>query len=414
MRKSLRGVFTGSLAVILAFSGALVAGAESQDTEGRLPGDVLAAMQRDLGLDAEQANRRAVQQEAADRLDDVLKARLGAAFGGAWFDGASGKLVVGVTDANRADAVTAAGAQARVVKHSENHLEAVKAELDALAGGKGDAKRKAAPGQADKAAVAGLTSWSVDPVANTVTVTALKGAKGLKTLAKYGDAVRVETTDAEPRTTAFLDGGDDLNYPAGGCSAGFNMRNTGTGVRYVLTAGHCGAAGSVVRGQGSVVIGSVEAAFFPSYDDALIRVTNTGAWTQGPWVDVNPPNGGVVVVSGHSDSPVGTAICKSGRTTKLTCGTITAKRQTVTYTGGLTVYDLTRHNACVEPGDSGGSNYRNSGTRTAEGVTSGAQLYSVGGRNRCGQVVGVANVSWYYPAALSVPYYQATYGATLW
>jgi streptogrisin C len=47
-------------------------------------------------------------------------------------------------------------------------------------------------------------------------------------------------------------------------------------------------------------------------------------------------------------------------------------------------------------------------------VTSGAQLYSVGGRNRCGQVVGVANVSWYYPAALSVPYYQATYGATLW
>ncbi|WP_312869866.1 S1 family peptidase [Saccharothrix ecbatanensis] len=400
--------------MILAFSGALVAGAESQDTEGRLPGDVLAAMQRDLGLDAEQANRRAVQQEAADRLDDVLKARLGAAFGGAWFDGASGKLVVGVTDANRADAVTAAGAQARVVKHSENHLEAVKAELDALAGGKGDAKRKAAPGQADKAAVAGLTSWSVDPVANTVTVTALKGAKGLKTLAKYGDAVRVETTDAEPQTTAFLDGGDDLNYPSGGCSAGFNMRNTGTGVRYVLTAGHCGAAGSVVRGQGSVVIGSVEAAFFPSYDDALIRVTNTGAWTQGPWVDVNPPNGGVVVVSGHSDSPVGTAICKSGRTTKLTCGAITAKRQTVTYTGGLTVYDLTRHNACVEPGDSGGSNYRNSGTRTAEGVTSGAQLYSVGGRNRCGQVVGVANVSWYYPAALSVPYYQATYGATLW
>ncbi|WP_447003837.1 S1 family peptidase [Saccharothrix isguenensis] len=405
--------------MILAFSGALVAGAESRGTEppgaeGRLPGDVLAAMQRDLGLDADQANRRAVQQEEADRLDDVLEARLGGVFGGAWFDGASGKLVVGVTDANRAGVVTAAGARARVVKHSESHLEAVKAELDALAGGKGDAQRKAAPGQADKAAVEGLTSWSVDPVTNTVAVTALKGAKGLRTLARYGDAVRVETATTEPRTTAFLDGGDDLDYPNGGCSAGFNMRNTTTGARYVLTAGHCGAAGSVVRGQGNVVIGSVEAAFFPSYDDALIRVTNTGAWTQGAWVDVNPPNGGIVTVSGHSDSPVGTAICKSGRTTKLTCGTITAKRQTVTYTGGLTVYDLTRHNACVEPGDSGGSNYRNSGTRTAEGVTSGAQLYTVGGRDRCGQVVGVANVSWYYPAALSVPYYQGAYGATLW
>ena len=67
-------------------------------------------------------------------------------------------------------------------------------------------------------------------------------------------------------------------------------------------------------------------------------------------------------------------MCKSGITTKWTCGIITAKNQTVTYSGGRTVYGMTRHNACVEPGDSGGANVSVLGGYHAEGVTSGASM----------------------------------------
>ncbi|WP_309116475.1 S1 family peptidase [Saccharothrix sp.] len=418
MRKLLRTVLTGVSVAALGFTGTAV-GTATPERSVDLPADVLSAMQRDLGLTADQAARRAVQQDEADRLDDVLKGRLGAAFGGAWFDAESGRLAVAVTDAARAGEVRAAGARAHVVRHSEADLEKIKGDLDALAGKQSDNANRDKPNRGRSDEVKGLVSWSVDPTANVVSVTALaRGSeKAVAGLRKYGDAVRVEYTDVEPSTAAFLDGGDILYYGAFGggyCSAGFNLRNVNNGLRYVLTAGHCGPAGTAVYGYTGAQIGTVQAAFFPTWDDAIVRVTNTAAWTQGPWVDVNPSQGGVVTVSGYSDSPVGTAICKSGVTTKLTCGVITAKRQTVTYSGGQTVYDLTRHNACVEPGDSGGSNYRNSGTRTAEGVTSGAQLYLVGGRYRCGAAVGLPNVSWYYPAAISLPYYQAAYGATLW
>jgi streptogrisin C len=418
MRKSFRTLIVGVSAVALGFAGSAV-GTAGPERAADLPSDVVSAMQRDLGLTAEQAARRAAQQDAADRLDDVLKGRLGTAFGGAWFDADSGKLAVAVTDAARVGEVRAAGARAHVVRHSESDLEKIKKDLDSLAGRAEDDGSRTRPGRAPSDAVKGLTSWSVDPRTNAVTVVALAGRseKAVAGLKKYGDAVKVEYTDVEPSTTAFLDGGDVLYYGAFGggyCSTGFNVRNVSNGLRYVLTAGHCGPAGTAVYGYTGAQIGTVQSAFFPTYDDALVRVTNTGAWTQGPWVDVNPSQGGIVTVSGYSDSPVGTAICKSGVTTKLTCGVITAKRQTVTYTGGRTVYDLTRHSACVERGDSGGSNYRNSGTRTAEGVTSGAQLYLLNGQYRCGQAVGQPNVSWYYPAAISLPYYQSVYGVTLW
>ena len=77
-------------------------------------------------------------------------------------------------------------------------------------------------------------------------------------------------------------------------------------------------------------------------------------------------------------------MCKSGITTKWTCGIITAKNETVTYTGGKTVYGLTRHTACVEPGDSGGANVSVFYGYHAEGVTSGASMFvDAAGKKRC-------------------------------
>ncbi|MFC7505648.1 S1 family peptidase, partial [Nocardioides sp. GCM10030258] len=64
----------------------------------------------------------------------------------------------------------------------------------------------------------------------------------------------------------------------------------------------------------------------------------------------------------------GTTVCRSGSTTGFKCGTIQATNQTVCYSQGC-VYQMTRTNACAEPGDSGGPYV--SSTRQAQGILSG-------------------------------------------
>jgi streptogrisin C len=88
---------------------------------------------------------------------------------------------------------------------------------------------------------------------------------------------------------------------------------------------------------------------------------------------------------------VGATVCKSGLKTGFTCGRITALDVTASY-GANIIYGLTQHNACVEPGDSGGSNI--SGGAYALGVTSGASLVD---RKYCLSRYGQRNVSWYQP-----------------
>ena len=108
-------------------------------------------------------------------------------------------------------------------------------------------------------------------------------------------------------------------------------------------------------------------------------------------------------------------MCKSGITTKWTCGIITGKNETVNYTGGSTVKGMTRHNACVEPGDSGGANVSVLGGFHAEGVTSGASMITdAAGKKRCRAKFGLGNKSWYFPIADSLAYYGPKYGVTTW
>jgi streptogrisin C len=403
----------GVLAVAALISMIIPAGtAQGQANSTRLSATVLAAMQRDLGLTPDQATLRIAQATRASEIDEVLRGRLGQDFGGSWFDTASGRLVVGVTDSRRVAEVSAAGANARVVKRSEADLKAIMAKLDALAGrpapiGGG---RRVATGHRSPL-LAGLVGWHVDPIADSVIVTAIEGTVPpvLAELAAYGDAVRVEYTPSEPTaTTNRLDGGDVIN---GVCSAGFNLRDQATGVGYLLTAGHCvDNDGQTVSGQGGVAFGPVVEHWFPAYDDALIRNTNPSYWSQGPYGDENPSNGATFrIIAGSTDALIGSYVCKSGITTKLTCGQVRATDETVT-ANGVTVFGLTRHNACQEGGDSGGPTvgptaYGN----TAKGVNSGGTL----NLGRCLSKVGLENRSWYFPIADSLAYYGPRYNVAL-
>lgn len=406
MNRVIRVLVTGASICALVVTANQTASAAPM--RGGTDDQVLVAMQRDLGLTASQAATLRTQQEKAGKLDADLRGSLGAAYGGSWFDATTGKLVVNVTDKARVAEVTKAGAQAKVVRHSEADLDAVLAELDTLSGKAPGTARAESGG---KSRLTGLAGWHVDPKTDSVVITTVKGQQkpaALGGFAKYGDAVTYEQTDQAPQQTYnFMDGGDEINGAS--CSAGFNLRNPSTGQGYLLTAGHCTSTGQANYGQGGVFFGYTVSSWFPTFDDALIRNDNPGYWIQGSWVDYNPSNGGVINVSGYSDSPVGTVMCKSGITTKWTCGYITAKDETVTYPQG-TVYGLTRHSACVEPGDSGGANVAALSVWSPEGVTSGASLLF----GNCLSKFGLTNVSWYFPIADSLAYYGAVYGVTTW
>jgi streptogrisin C len=100
-------------------------------------------------------------------------------------------------------------------------------------------------------------------------------------------------------------------------------------------------------------------------------------------------------VRGSAEAPIGASICRSGSTTGWHCGTVLGKNETVNYSSGETVHELTRTSVCAEPGDSGGSYI--SGDQ-AQGVTSGGWGDCSGGGE-----------TWYQP----VNEILAAYGLTL-
>lgn len=178
---------------------------------------VLLALQRDLGIDETTARRRLSDGARAAAAEPGIARAAGPAYAGSWFDAATGKLVVAVTDAALAETVRARGARPEVVKRSHARLDAIKRHLDDLAGRR--------PG-----AAAGVAAWRVDPTTNRVVVTTLAGQPpgALVAAARaHGDAVRFETTTGVPGAAAdYVDGGERISSGSSQCSIGFNARLT--------------------------------------------------------------------------------------------------------------------------------------------------------------------------------------------
>jgi len=305
--------------------------------------EMLTALQRDLGISADEARARLAREDDAGRTDARLRAELGAAYGGAYLTAGATSLVVAVTGEAHAAKVTAAGATAKVVARGEAQLDAVKSTLD----------RNAA-----KAPPASVPGWYVDVVTNTVVVLARGDAAAARAFAATAksDAVRVVASAEAPVPLYDVRGGDAY-YMGGRCSVGFSVAGG------FVTAGHCGDPGTATQGYNQVAQGTFRGSSFPGNDYAWVQVNSN--WTPQPWV--NNYAGGNVTVAGSTEAAVGASICRSGSTTGWHCGTISAKNQTVNYAEG-TVTGLTRTNVCAEPGDSGGSWLSG---QQAQGVTSG-------------------------------------------
>jgi streptogrisin C len=325
-------------------------GSGTNKASGGVSPDLLAAMQRDLGLNASQATTRLQRAKWAGGVSATLAAATGDDFGGSWLAEDGTTLKVAVTDADAAAQVKAAGAVPVLVKRSEAQLDAAKSKLDA--------KVKSA---------SGLTGWYVDVPTNKLVIVAQPDAKtDAKTFARAAgvstNSVTVKVSNRTPKPLFDVRGADpyfvSLDGGTARCSIGFSVEGG------FVTAGHCGTPGTETTGFNNEAQGVVKASVFPGNADMGFVEVN-GQWTPRPVV--NDFKGNELPVGGSTEAPVGAAVCRSGSTTGTFCGTILAKNQTVRYPEGA-VTGLTRTDVCAEGGDSGGPWL--SGDQ-AQGVTSG-------------------------------------------
>ncbi|WP_369393988.1 S1 family peptidase [Streptomyces sp. CG1] len=287
---------------------------------------------------------------AADGTGDTgaaLVTRLGTARTAGTWTGADGRPVVAVTDETAAREVRSAGAEAKVVSHSMNQLKSATATL------------RSAP------RVAG-TAWAVDYRTNRVvvsadsTVSAGDWSRMSQVAAKIGSFVRME--HAKGTFTTRLNGAQPILSTGGRCSAGFNVTDGQSD--FILTAGHCGPAGSTWF-AGNQQLGRTVSSTFPGNDFSLVQYASGKAGDGADVVAIGGGNG--VRITGIADASVGQRVFRSGSTSGLHDGQVTALNATVNYPEG-TVTGLIQTNVCAEPGDSGGPLFSDG---IALGVTSG-------------------------------------------
>ncbi|KAB2351436.1 S1 family peptidase [Actinomadura rudentiformis] len=336
----------------VALAGAAVAGATGvvagslyAVNGGELPG----RSAKNASLAGDTTRARTNQPSPNDAATTAARAarQLGARTLGAYLD-ASGRPVVTVTSAADAAMVRAAGATPTMSTRSPSTLRGITNTLR---------RTMTVPG----------TGWTVDPATSRVvmwtdgTVTGTRLAAVRRTARQMGPAVQMVRIPG--RLSTFALGGDAIFGQGSRCSLGFNVRRGQES--FFLTAGHCGNA---VRNwtadrQGGRPLGTTVASSFPGDDFALVR-SEEGAAGEG---EVNLFNGQSRDITRAGEAVVGQNVVRSGSTTGVSTGRVTAVNATVNFPEG-TVTGMIQTTVCAEPGDSGGPLF--SGT-TALGLTSG-------------------------------------------
>ena len=249
-------------------------------------------------------------------------------------------------------AVTASGATVQEVRYSQEYLVSAMDYLDS---------GPHVPG----------TAWAVDQAANRVvlrydeTVAKSRMAELESLVRPFGPAIQLQPMAG--RLSTYMRGGYQIyDERVARCTLGFNA--VGHGAHYIITAGHCtrGHEHWWANSLLSAYLGHEVSSRFPGDDIGIIRYDeNTTAIKEGvvhlyrgsEYQDIQTARG----VRYHPQYPndpryTDTFVCKSGSTTRLTCGKVTNVGATVAYPQG-TVYGLIQTNVCAEPGDSGAPLY---------------------------------------------------------
>ena len=264
---------------------------------------------------------------------------------GSYFDGATSRLVVTVTDDAAAAKVRAMGAVPSRVPYRASQLAAVTAKLD---------QQAKIPG----------TAWRTDVHTGKILVTADSTVTGA-TLTRLSDLVRGFGDMATFKRTSghlrpLIAGGDAIWGQGLRCSLGFNVHDS-NGNPAMLTAGHCGVATNDwwADESNSQHIATTQQADFPGTDYSY------ALYDQGVDTPSSINDGTQITQAG--DATVGENVTRSGSTSGEHSGSVTGLNATVNYQEG-SVSGLIDTNVCAEPGDSGGSLFDGG---TAIGLTSG-------------------------------------------
>lgn len=321
------------------------------DATNTLHPEILAAMKRDLGLNAEEATATIAKDEEASSVIEKASTSIGSAFAGGWID--NGVAYIAVTDESLSEGVTASGATPVVVTNSLSKLEQAQASIDKIFNEQVSIMES----------TSGVASWFVDVTTNKLVIETLSGSQS--EAEQLASQAGLSASDFEVRTVESLptpfaqtsQGGDAYNINGNSrCSIGFSV-TTG-----FVTAGHCGRQGASATKNGAA-FGTFSGSIFPGNDMAYVKTVSGTALTGY----VNNYKGGRFPISGSSQAAVGANICRSGSTTGVHCGKVQQHNTSVRYSQG-TVNGVTKTSVCAEPGDSGGSFF--SGAQ-AQGVTSG-------------------------------------------
>lgn len=200
-------------------------------------------------------------------------------------------------------------------------------------------------------------AWVLDLATGRTTVT-LDETVTDQQAARLRDDLRGAAVDVRReagRLRTMLAGGDAIYGSTSRCSLGANARSGST--FYLITAGHCtnSSANWWTNSTHTIAIGVRTASSFPSNDYGLIRYTSRLSHPSA--VNTYP---GLLQLYGTGSAYVGQAVCRSGATTGVRCGVVTALNATVNYPDGI-VTGLIRTNICAENGDSGGPLYTSGG-----------------------------------------------------
>jgi streptogrisin D len=331
------GLVAGSLYVVHAEG-------RSGGQQAKLAGDERAGRQG-AGQGTVQAARASGQAAATAAR---IAGRLGDRTTGSYVDSA-GRPVVMVTNGTDAAAVRSAGA---VPKMTQRSPAALKRVTNTLRQSVSDI-----PG----------TGWAIDPATSKVTVwtddtvTGTRMAAVQRTAQQMGSAIRMVRIPGRLRTFAL--GGDAIFGQGARCSLGFNVKRGQQD--FFLTAGHCGNEVQEWTSdeQGAEAAGTTVQSSFPGNDFALVESAQGAAGESA----VNLYNGESQEITEAAEAVVGQRVVRSGSTTGVADGNVTATGATVNFAEG-TVTGMIQTTVCAEPGDSGGPLF--AGT-AALGLTSG-------------------------------------------
>lgn len=171
--------------------------------------------------------------------------------------------------------------------------------------------------------------------------------------AQFASLARLYKVRREPGQIRILIAGGQAVYTGSSrCSLGANVRQGS--VYYFVTAGHCTNTGTTWYSNAAhtTVLGTRTGSSFPVNDYGIVRYTNAAV----PHPSAVYTHPGQVTIFGPGTASIGLAVCRSGSTTGVRCGTVTGLNATVNYPQG-SVSGLIRTNICAEPGDSGGPLY---------------------------------------------------------